>query len=203
MDLTRAEMLKTMFSGNSSFDTVFTVAVKTTGIYCRPSCNPPRKPKPENIQFFKTARGLLRGLNPLAHVTESQNASVDAPAMLEQNAFEPDWKPRNYTHEHVAGVSSFTLHHSEALDVIAWNTFMEEFIISRPGSVFRAKGFLAFKQIADEIVFQAVREIVKVTKTEQRHEGQSNLVVIGRGLDETEYREAFAKLHVPLQARFR
>ena len=47
-------MLKTMFSGDSSFDTVFTVAVKTTGIYCRPSCNPPRKPKPENVEFFNS-----------------------------------------------------------------------------------------------------------------------------------------------------
>lgn len=156
----------------------------------------------DNAQL-ETARGLLRGLNPLAHQTETQNASVDAPAMLEQNAFETDWKPRNYTHEHAAGVTSFTLHHSEPLDVIAWNTFMEELIISRPGSVFRAKGFLAFKQIADEIVFQAVREIVKVTKTDTRHEGRSSLVVIGRGLDETEYREAFAKLHVPLIPKFR
>jgi methylphosphotriester-DNA--protein-cysteine methyltransferase len=47
-------MLKTMFSGDSSFDTVFTVAVRTTGIYCRPSCRPPRKPKAENVQFFNS-----------------------------------------------------------------------------------------------------------------------------------------------------
>ena len=54
MNLSRSLMLKTMFSGDSSFDTVFTVAVKTTGIYCRPSCNPPRKPKPENVEFFNS-----------------------------------------------------------------------------------------------------------------------------------------------------
>ncbi len=54
MNLSRTEMLKTMFSGDSSFDTVFTVAVRTTGIYCRPSCNPPRKPKPENVEFFNS-----------------------------------------------------------------------------------------------------------------------------------------------------
>jgi Cobalamin synthesis protein cobW C-terminal domain len=60
-----------------------------------------------------------------------------------------------------------------------------------------------FWQIPDEIVFQAVREIVKVTKTEGRHEGRSSLVVIGRALDENEYREAFAKLHIPLQPNFR
>jgi methylphosphotriester-DNA--protein-cysteine methyltransferase len=54
MNLSRAQMLETMFSGDSSLDGLFTVAVKTTGIYCRPSCNPPRKPKAENVQFFNT-----------------------------------------------------------------------------------------------------------------------------------------------------
>ena len=144
---------------------------------------------------LETARGLLRGLNPLAHVTETENAVVDVPAQLAQGAYEPDWKPRNYEHQHTAGVTSFTLHHDQPLDVMAWNAFMEEYIISRPGSVFRAKGFLAFRGIDNEIVFQAVREIVKVTKADQHHEGRSNLVVIGRGLDEAEYREGFAKLH--------
>jgi G3E family GTPase len=78
---------------------------------------------------------------------------------------------------------------------------MEEMILARPGSVFRAKGFLAFRQIPDEIVFQAVREIVKVTKGSHRHEGRSSLVVIGRGLEEEEYRQGFAKLHKPLSIR--
>lgn len=33
------------------YDGVFVTAVRTTGIYCRPSC-PARHPKPENVQFF-------------------------------------------------------------------------------------------------------------------------------------------------------
>src|SRR5215467_4269120 len=36
---------------DSSYDEQFFVAVKTTGIYCRPSC-PARRPKRENIRFF-------------------------------------------------------------------------------------------------------------------------------------------------------
>lgn len=39
---------------DSRFDGVFTLAVRTTGIYCRPSC-PARTPKPENVEFFDTA----------------------------------------------------------------------------------------------------------------------------------------------------
>jgi G3E family GTPase len=153
---------------------------------------------PEQLE---TARGLLRGLNPLAHVCETENAVIDPKVQLEQGAFDTDWKPSNYEHTHTAGVKSFSLHHAEPLDVMAWNGFMEELIISRPGSVYRAKGFLAFKGIPNEIIFQAVREIVKVTKGDQHHEQRSSLVIIGRGLDEAEYREAFAKLDQSVQVK--
>jgi AraC family transcriptional regulator, regulatory protein of adaptative response / methylated-DNA-[protein]-cysteine methyltransferase len=37
-----------------SFDGQFVGAVKTTGIYCKPSC-PARRPKPENVTFFSTS----------------------------------------------------------------------------------------------------------------------------------------------------
>ncbi|WP_291378480.1 AlkA N-terminal domain-containing protein [Demequina sp.] len=36
------------------FDGQFVMAVRTTGIYCRPSC-PARTPKPENVEFFRTS----------------------------------------------------------------------------------------------------------------------------------------------------
>lgn len=36
---------------NAGFDGAFVFAVRSTGIYCRPSC-PSRRPKPENISFY-------------------------------------------------------------------------------------------------------------------------------------------------------
>ncbi len=45
-------------AGDSQFDGVFFTAVKTTGIFCRPSCSA-RKPKQENIEFFAQARDAL------------------------------------------------------------------------------------------------------------------------------------------------
>jgi G3E family GTPase len=147
---------------------------------------------------LEVCRDLIARLNPLGAVSESVNADVNPPVLLEQRAFDADWQPENYAHRHAKDVKTFTLHHSEPLDAMAWNAFMEEFILARPGSVYRAKGFLAFRQIPDEIVFQAVREIVKVTKGNDHHDGRSNLVVIGRGLDEAEYRTAFARLHQPV-----
>jgi G3E family GTPase len=148
---------------------------------------------PEQLE---TARGLIKQLNPLSSVAESVNAEVNVNHLLSQGVFDPDFK--GHEHTHTQGISTFTLHNDQPLDAIAWNGFMEEMILARPGSVFRAKGFLAFRQIPDEIVFQAVREIVKVTKGSHRHEGRSSLVVIGRGLEEGEYRNAFGKLHEPL-----
>ena len=48
-----------MLAGDAGYDGVFVVAVKTTGIFCRPSCQPPRKPKPENVEFLPTVRDAV------------------------------------------------------------------------------------------------------------------------------------------------
>ncbi len=42
------------FSGDSSLDGLFVVGVKSTRIYCRPSCKPPRIPKLEQRRFYST-----------------------------------------------------------------------------------------------------------------------------------------------------
>lgn len=52
--LSRSEMVERMLSSDWESDGTFIVGVKTTGIYCLPSCRPPRKPKPENCDFFAT-----------------------------------------------------------------------------------------------------------------------------------------------------
>lgn len=43
---------------DNRFDGKFFVAVKTTGVYCRPIC--PARPKRENVEFFKTAQAAER-----------------------------------------------------------------------------------------------------------------------------------------------
>lgn len=46
------------YSRDASYDGVFFTGVRTTGIFCRPSCAA-RKPKPENVEFFQTARDAM------------------------------------------------------------------------------------------------------------------------------------------------
>lgn len=49
---------------NSEYEGVFYVGVKTTGVFCRPTC-PARKPKFENCEFYQTAQeSLLAGFRP-------------------------------------------------------------------------------------------------------------------------------------------
>ena len=53
----RAEMERAFSRKDASFDGVFYVAVRTTGIFCRPSC--PSKPKLENTEFFSSVKECL------------------------------------------------------------------------------------------------------------------------------------------------
>src|SRR5262249_34089545 len=49
---------------DASFDGVFFVAVRTTGIFCRPSCGA-RKPLPKNCEYYASAReALFAGFRP-------------------------------------------------------------------------------------------------------------------------------------------
>ena len=47
-------MYAALVERDASFDGVFFVAVRTTGIFCRPIC-PARKPRRENVEFFASA----------------------------------------------------------------------------------------------------------------------------------------------------
>jgi AraC family transcriptional regulator of adaptative response/methylated-DNA-[protein]-cysteine methyltransferase len=49
---------------DAAYDGVFFVGVRTTGIFCRPSC-PARKPKLDNVEYFPTAReAVFSGYRP-------------------------------------------------------------------------------------------------------------------------------------------
>ena len=53
----RAEMERAFARKDAGYDGLFYVAVKTTGIFCRPSC--PSQPNPENVEFFPSVKECL------------------------------------------------------------------------------------------------------------------------------------------------
>ncbi len=48
------EMYQAVVSRDTGYDGIFFTAVKTTGIFCRPSC-PAKKPDQKNVEFYATA----------------------------------------------------------------------------------------------------------------------------------------------------
>ncbi len=63
-NLTFDEMYAAVIQNDESYDTVFFYAVKSTGIYCRPSCRS-KTPKVENMEFFGTAdQAIATGYRP-------------------------------------------------------------------------------------------------------------------------------------------
>src|SRR4051812_44521289 len=51
-------MVQAYQTSDSSYDGVFFLGVRTTGIFCRPSCHA-RKPYPQNVEFFATAQEAI------------------------------------------------------------------------------------------------------------------------------------------------
>lgn len=86
---------------NTEYEGIFYVGVKTTGVFCRPTC-PARKPKFENCEFFETAQQALlasfrpcKRCKPLSHpnhVSELVQRLVDA---VEENP-EKRWKNTDF-----------------------------------------------------------------------------------------------------------
>ena len=53
-------MYRALVNRDSSFEGIFFVGVRTTGIFCRPTC-PAKKPARENVDFFPTPNEALHG----------------------------------------------------------------------------------------------------------------------------------------------
>lgn len=54
----KKEMYNALINRNSKYEGIFVVGVKTTGIFCRPTC-PARKPKVQNVEFFVSPKQAL------------------------------------------------------------------------------------------------------------------------------------------------
>jgi AraC family transcriptional regulator of adaptative response/methylated-DNA-[protein]-cysteine methyltransferase len=101
LDERKEEFYQALLDKNTEYEGVFYVGVKTTGVFCRPSC-PARKPKFENCEFFETPEQALlaafrpcQRCHPLSHpnrVSKLIQTLVDA---VEENP-EKRWKDKDF-----------------------------------------------------------------------------------------------------------
>jgi AraC family transcriptional regulator, regulatory protein of adaptative response / methylated-DNA-[protein]-cysteine methyltransferase len=76
----KEEMLRACTERDASYDGLFFLAVRTTGIFCRPSC-PARNPLAENAEYFASARAaLFAGYRPCKRCNP-----------LEAHGEQPEW----------------------------------------------------------------------------------------------------------------
>ncbi|WP_298708016.1 bifunctional transcriptional activator/DNA repair enzyme AdaA [Chitinophaga sp.] len=81
--LTRERMYQAILEKDSTFEGTFFTAVKTTGIFCRPTCTA-RKPKPENVEFVTTAKeAIQKGYRP-CKVCRPLEKSGETPAPIRE-----------------------------------------------------------------------------------------------------------------------
>jgi AraC family transcriptional regulator of adaptative response/methylated-DNA-[protein]-cysteine methyltransferase len=74
-------MYRALVDRDQSFEGLFFACVRTTGIFCRPTCSA-RKPKPENVEYASTVQEALhRGYRP-CRVCDPMSAGAAAPNWL-------------------------------------------------------------------------------------------------------------------------
>ncbi len=79
-DLSAEEMERAYIESDSSYDGIFFLGVKSTGIFCKPSC-PARKPLPKNVEYFSSAKeAVFAGYRPCKRCKP-----------LEENGAAPEW----------------------------------------------------------------------------------------------------------------
>lgn len=74
------QMYRALCERDPSFDGVFYAAIRTTGVFCRPTCTA-RKPRTENVEYYASTRdALLAGYRPCKRCQP-----------LEPNGATPEW----------------------------------------------------------------------------------------------------------------
>ncbi len=85
-------MYRALVNRDASFEGIFFVGVRTTGIFCRPTC-PAKKPARENVDFFPTpGEALHGGYRPCLRCTP-MDPEKRAPALIERLRAEVEKAP--------------------------------------------------------------------------------------------------------------
>ena len=76
-------MYRALARRDSGYEGVFYTGVKTTGIFCRPTCRA-KKPKPENVEFFPTINEALHGGYRPCRLCRPMDSTKPVPPLVEQ-----------------------------------------------------------------------------------------------------------------------
>lgn len=97
----KREYYQALIEKKTDYEGVFYVGVKTTGVFCRPTCSA-RKPKFEHCEFFETAQQALlasfrpcKRCRPLSHPNQVSDLIQTLVNAVEENP-EKRWKDKDF-----------------------------------------------------------------------------------------------------------
>jgi AraC family transcriptional regulator of adaptative response/methylated-DNA-[protein]-cysteine methyltransferase len=83
VELTEEIMYQALIDKDSTFEGIFIAAVRTTGIFCRPTCTA-KKPKKENVEFFpNTHAAIVHGYRP-CKICNPLHAAGETPMYIQK-----------------------------------------------------------------------------------------------------------------------
>ncbi len=100
-DKRKQQYYEALVAKDSEYEGLFYVGVKTTGVFCRPTC-PARKPKMENCEFYESAQQALlaayrpcRRCRPLTHPNQVSDVIRLLVEAVENNP-EKRWRSEDF-----------------------------------------------------------------------------------------------------------
>lgn len=88
----RLTMYRALVNKDSQFEGIFFAAIKTTGIFCRPTCTA-RKPKPENVEYFISSKAAIAHGYRACKICLPLTLQGDTPEWLEKLMEEIEQNP--------------------------------------------------------------------------------------------------------------
>lgn len=90
----RNVMYKALLKKDSSYEGIFFVAVKTTGVFCKPTCSA-RKPKEINVEFFSTFNEAMENGYRACKICKPLNLNNMNPIWVEELLRKVELLPEN------------------------------------------------------------------------------------------------------------
>jgi G3E family GTPase len=143
----------------------------------------------------------IRSMNAMAKIYRTQNADIEMSDLLGIRSFDlekaleidPNFLGEE-AHEHDESVYSIAMVESQPLNLEKLQDWISDLLRNQGTDIFRMKGILNIANMNDRIVFQGVHMLFDVTNDRPWQEGEtrkSELVFIGRNLDEMGLKEGF------------
>ena len=144
----------------------------------------------------------IRKLNITAVIHRTSHGKIDLNKVFGVGAFELDAKldvdPTfldDLEHEHDDAVGSFLIREGRPLDINKFMMWITDLLQEQGGEIYRSKGVLHVRGFKEKVLFQRVRMLTSMEPIElweSDSQKMTEYVVIGKNLDEEEFRQGFS-----------